>query len=148
MRKREKNTRETIVSLNTLVGGKTRIEGDVYAVGALKVDGEIKGNVSSDGDVIIGEEGVVNGSVLCKNILISGMVIGNVNVSGQLSLAATARTRGDLRAHSLVIADGAKFIGTCTTMEDDVSESVLEKRSVEIPKLSENIDDLDDVDAI
>ena len=106
-----------VVPINTLIGEGSKFEGNIYINGALKVDGEIIGDVTSAGDVIIGEASYITGNITCNNILISGTVTGNVSSSGQISLSSTAMTKGELKSGSLIIDEGAEFTGNCQTLD-------------------------------
>jgi cytoskeletal protein CcmA (bactofilin family) len=52
------------------------ILGNVKGCGTVHVDGKIHGDLSTDGDVIIGKDGVVNGDVTAKKLVVSGKING------------------------------------------------------------------------
>ena len=105
-----------VMQINTLIGEGTKFEGNLHINGTLKIDGELIGDITSSGDVIIGETSYITGNIYCKNILISGAVTGNIHAENQLSLSSTATTKGELKAESLIIEEGAEFIGNCQTV--------------------------------
>ncbi len=80
MFKRKPTKTETI---DTLVGLKTRINGDVEFAGGFHLDGNINGNVtcesSSEGFLSVSETGCIEGSVIAPNVLLNGMVKGNID---------------------------------------------------------------------
>ncbi|MCD6362776.1 MAG: polymer-forming cytoskeletal protein [Synergistetes bacterium] len=95
----------------TVVGDGTQIQGTMKADGTVRVDGVFEGEIYAEGDVVIGERGVVKATLVAKNILIAGKVEGNVEAREKLELVATGRLIGDIKTPNLVIADGAIFIG-------------------------------------
>lgn len=69
---------------------------------------KITGNIT-DGDVIH-VDGVINGDIVCKELVIgaSGTVLGNVDAK---SLELYGELNGTLKADNLFIAGTAKFVG-------------------------------------
>lgn len=106
-RGKERGTVETLVGAGTLVQGKVR------ASRSLRVDGRIDGEVEVEGDVMVGEKGVIAASVTARNAFIAGEVRGDVRVAGRVELAATARLHGDIWCRELSVARGAVFQGAC-----------------------------------
>ena len=55
--KKEKNTDR----ISTFIGADASIDGTIEFKGTIRVDGRVKGNISSSGGtVVVGEKGVVN----------------------------------------------------------------------------------------
>ncbi|HMT28593.1 MAG TPA: polymer-forming cytoskeletal protein [Bacteroidia bacterium] len=103
---------ETGGSIN-LIGAGTIIEGDVKAIGDIRVDGTISGSVMSKAKVVVGSTGQVIGDVVCQNADISGSVKGKTTVAEMLFLKATAKINGDIVTGKLVVEVGASFTGNC-----------------------------------
>ncbi len=100
------------VSIN-LLGEGTRIIGDINANGDLRIDGTVNGNIISSGRVIIGNAGIVEGEVKCRNFDVSGIFKGKVGVYEHTILKENARFQGELTTSKLAIEPGAIFSGTC-----------------------------------
>ena len=66
------------ISINTILGRGTSLCGDIKVNGFVRVDGDIKGNLETDSNVIVGENSRVQGNVKSKSIIIGGIIIGNV----------------------------------------------------------------------
>ena len=98
---------------NKIAAG-TRITGDIEAKGALRIDGSIEGTVKTPGKVVIGKEGKVKGSLECENADIEGKFIGNLTVSGTLSLRSSAVIDGEVVASKLAVEPGATFNASCS----------------------------------
>jgi len=64
-----------------IIGYGTDIKGDVNTVGDIRVDGKIVGNFSSNQKLVIGQSGVVEGNITCRDCDISGKVVGNIIVN-------------------------------------------------------------------
>jgi len=106
------NTSET-TGRNNLIGIGTNIKGDIEASGDIRIDGAITGTLKSNGKVVIGQQGFVEGTIICKNADISGKVKGTLKVEELTSLKATSRLEGELFTKQLFIEVGAIFTGKC-----------------------------------
>ena len=49
-----------------MIGAGTVITGDIYSKGDIRVDGTLKGSVITEGKVVVGKEGVIEGDVECS----------------------------------------------------------------------------------
>jgi cytoskeletal protein CcmA (bactofilin family) len=102
--------------IDTLVGAGTTITGDIKFSGGLRVDGEIKGNVHSDGDgpttLVVSEHARVEGEIAVSHVVINGTVNGPVRSSEFLELQAKARVHGDVHYSTIEIHLGAVVEGS------------------------------------
>lgn len=110
------------ITVKVLIGEKTKLEGNILSEDAIKVDGELVGNIITTREVIIGATGHVMGDIACESLVIAGTVEGNVKANGQLAIHATGTLRGNARAASLVIEEGGVFNGLsegCAAQDTD-----------------------------
>jgi len=102
-------------SIDSLIGVGTRIEGDVVFKGGLRVDGEVRGNISCEngqqGTLVISEKASVEGEVTVGHVVINGTVIGPVSASESLELLPSARVTGDVEYHQIEMQQGAVIQG-------------------------------------
>ena len=68
----------------------TEITGDVSCSGDIRIDGRLKGTLSSEGKVVVGQSGIIDGEITCKNADISGTIKAKLVVKELLQLKATA----------------------------------------------------------
>lgn len=108
---------------NNIIGQGTLIKGSVEAVGHLRIEGRVLGNVHSQGKVVLGPSGVVEGDIIATNAEIGGQVLGLVEVGELLTLKPTAQVEGDIQAKTLSIEAGASFNGKCQ-MGESAAKSV------------------------
>ncbi|MDC3395206.1 polymer-forming cytoskeletal protein [Flavobacteriales bacterium] len=104
---------ETTAAVN-MIGAGTVITGDVFSKGDIRVDGTLKGSVITEGKVVLGREGIIEGDIECKDADISGTIKAKISVSQLLSLKATAKLNGDIITNKLSIEPGAEFTGSCS----------------------------------
>lgn len=101
-----------------MIGKGTSIKGDIRSDGDFRVDGILQGSIQSNGKIVVGVSGSIDGDVTCQNADISGQVKAIIKVKELLSLKATSRLTGEVYTSKLAIEPGAKFSGTCN-MEDE-----------------------------
>lgn len=115
--------------IDTLVGADTRIEGDLYFSGGLRVDGVIRGNVAEQNGnpstLIISEHGKIEGAVSAAKIVLNGKVTGTVKSSHFIELQTKARITGDLNYKSLEMHTGAVIEGKLVYLGDGAPEETL-----------------------
>ncbi len=98
--------------LNKIVAG-TEINGDLTSDSNIHLEGEVNGNVSCAGRVVIGSSGKINGNLVCVHAEIEGAMEGQLMVENLLVLRSTARIKGDIQTMKLHIEEGAFFEGAC-----------------------------------
>ncbi len=108
-----KNNIAETPTVNT-IGKGTSINGDVKSNGDFRIDGDLKGSIKSDGKIVIGATGNVEGEISCQNADISGSVKANIKVKELLSLKASCNVNGEIVTNKLAIEPGARFSGNCS----------------------------------
>ena len=102
-------------NIDTLIGPKTRINGDIEFTGGLHLDGYINGNVKGDSNqgtfLSVSEHGCVEGSVIAPNVILNGIVKGDIDASNRVELGAKARVLGNVHYTIIETAVGAQING-------------------------------------
>src|SRR3979490_2713482 len=102
-------------NIDPLIGPKTRINGDIEFTGGLHLDGYINGNVKGDSNegtfLSISEHGCVEGSVIAPNVVLNGIVKGDIDASNRVELGAKARVLGNVHYTIIETAVGAQING-------------------------------------
>lgn len=97
--------------LGTVIGTDTLIKGDIMVPHSMRLDGRVQGKVEVNDTLTVGPNGVVEGSVQVRSVMIGGKVVGSVTASDKITLNGTAVMNGDLMCTKLVIEEGATFDG-------------------------------------
>lgn len=105
---------------NALTNG-SKIVGKIFADTDFRIDGEVEGTINCNGKVVIGQKGILKGSISCVSAEIIGTVDGDIVVSETLSLRSTAIITGDVKTKVLVVEPNAVFHGTCSMKDISVS---------------------------
>lgn len=109
----------------TVIAPSVRVEGDFVSEGNVRIEGEVKGSISTERDLIVGENAKITAGVQARNGVIAGELHGNLRVFDRLELASTARIYGDIQAKVLSVAPGAMMKGQLII---GLEVPVLEKR--------------------
>ncbi len=100
-------------SLN-IVNVGTTITGDLSSDGDMRLDGNVKGYISSKARLVLGPTSKVDGDIKAANLEVSGEVNGNIFVTELLTVKSTAKINGDIVSNKLIIESGAEFNGKCS----------------------------------
>lgn len=107
--------------IDSLIGNGTRIEGDIFFTGGLRVDGEIKGNVRADGDqastLVLSEQARIEGAIEVSHLVVNGTVMGPVYASEYVELQSKSRVTGDVYYKTLEMHVGAIVEGKLVHQE-------------------------------
>jgi cytoskeletal protein CcmA (bactofilin family) len=100
-------------SINIISEG-TKIKGDVISGGDVRIDGELTGNISTKGKLVVGPNGKITGEVNCSNVEVSGFIKGKISTTELLNMKSTSQIEGDIIAGKLSVEPGSLFTGSCT----------------------------------
>jgi cytoskeletal protein CcmA (bactofilin family) len=109
-----KRTQNKNLKIDTLIGADTRINGDVEFSGGLHLDGYINGNVKANtpgANLRVSDRGSIEGSVLVTNIVLNGLVKGDVAAAERGEWGEKARVMGNVRYSVIETAVGAQING-------------------------------------
>jgi cytoskeletal protein CcmA (bactofilin family) len=95
----------------TIISHGVKLEGKLTCGGSVRIDGTIQGDVISQGNVTIGEQGEINGQINGQIIIIGGKVSGEINAKEKLTLESKSNLKGDVFTKILVVEAGAYFDG-------------------------------------
>lgn len=124
-----------IIKIDTLIGKRAVITGDITGKGNFKIDGVIDGNITIKGDLVTGDKSIITGNIVAKNIIIAGTVTGDVEASGQLTIKATGSISGDQKCGSLIVEEGSNVVGKCEI--SGKTEKDAEEKNEEIEETEE-----------
>ena len=124
----------TVNSAPTYIGRGMRIEGKIYGMRPIWIDGEVHGTIDSISEVIIGEFAKVDATIRAATIKVNGSVEGELFASNGIEIMAKGRVSGNITnlAGSLVIQTGGIFEGQCLTATEEKMQKLLPEQ---IPKL-------------
>ena len=104
---------EIVGEINTLLGKGSAFEGKLTFEGTVRVDGRLAGEIFSDDVLVVGEGAEVHAEVDIGEIIIQGLVVGNIRAKRAVEIHAPGKVKGDITTPSLQIDKGVIFEGKC-----------------------------------
>jgi len=99
--------------VKAILGKGSEFEGKLRFEGTVRIDGKFRGEVHSEGTLIVGESATLDGDVVVNSAVISGELRGNVKAKTRVELHAPAKLFGNMETPILVIQEGVIFDGHC-----------------------------------
>jgi cytoskeletal protein CcmA (bactofilin family) len=119
--------------IDCLIGAGTTVHGDVTFTGGLRVDGTVRGNVSTangeSGTLVVSEHARIDGEIDVSHVVINGTVNGPITANDFLELQAKARIAGDIAYRTLEMHLGAVVQGRLDHAEPGSASVVELKRA-------------------
>jgi excisionase family DNA binding protein len=82
----------------------------------LRINGSFDGTLNVKGNLMIGENAVVNADIIGESIIVAGKVNGNITATKSLKMVSPSRVVGDIKSPQLSVAEGAVFEGRCSML--------------------------------
>ena len=118
----------------TLLAKGVNLKGEIKVEGTVRIDGCLDGDVHTKGEVIVGEDGVVKGTITAGSLISSGRIKATVTAAERVQLFKSAILIGEVHSPVMVMEEGAKFQGVC-----DMGATVWPE---EAPRLPGNVCDI------
>lgn len=102
--------------IDSLIGGTTRIEGNILFAGGLRIDGTVRGNVYAhaerSGTLVVSQGASIEGEVRATHVIVRGTITGPVTATETLELQANSRVKGDVHYYkNIQVQQGAIIEG-------------------------------------
>ena len=94
-----------------VLGPTLRFKGELSADEDFILQGRIEGSINHTQSVTIGTEGVVQGNIHARVVVVDGSVEGDLHGSESVVVNATGRVNGNIFAPRVGLIDGALFNG-------------------------------------
>jgi cytoskeletal protein CcmA (bactofilin family) len=123
------------ISINTIIGEGSAVTGNLHVNGFIRIDGDINGNLETDGNVIVGEKARLRGNVKAKSAIVGGIVLGDITAKDGVTLLSSAAVVGDIISRRVQIEDHVIFHGYCISLDSeekftDESERYLQAKAI------------------
>ncbi|MFO1518195.1 MAG: polymer-forming cytoskeletal protein [bacterium] len=111
---KERNLRVIEQNPTTLLDRGCQFEGKLTFEGSVQINGKFRGEIFSDGTLVIGEGAEVEGKIEIDSVIISGQVNGTIHAKRKIEMHPPAFVQADIITQALVVQDGAVFEGNCS----------------------------------
>ena len=107
------------IQITAFLGRETEFEGNLSFKGMVRIDGRFKGEINTEGTLIVGETAVIDSDIHASNVIISGEIRGHIVAGEKIEILSPGKVFGDLEAPSVTINTGVIFEGNCQTQKLD-----------------------------
>jgi cytoskeletal protein CcmA (bactofilin family) len=98
----------------SVFGPTLRFKGELKAQEDIRIEGRIEGAIHHQQRIVVGQKGEVIATVNAAQIDVDGKVQGDMSAKKSIKVSQSATVRGNLRAPSVSITEGANFNGGVT----------------------------------
>ena len=112
--------KKSVAKIGTIIGRGNVINGDFSAPSSVRLDGEIEGNVTIGGILVVGSKGKIVGNVSAAEAIIGGEVYGDIVAPDKIEITETARVIGNIQTKVIVVDEKAVFQGSVDMFQEDV----------------------------
>lgn len=89
------------------------VEGKLDTTGTFRIDSPMKGTLTSNEKLIIGENARIEGQIEANYVIIAGRFDGTIKAKGKVEIQTKAIVTGEIHTPCLIIEPGAVFDGRC-----------------------------------
>ena len=129
----------------SIVAEAVAIVGQLNCQDDLSLEGQFKGSIqAAEYTVVIGSNGLADGDITAKNLLVKGKVVGEISVADRIIIAKTGTIIGNLQAARVELENGAKYKGIIeidpieqeATATDSASDTSIEESASSVSAAS------------
>lgn len=117
----------------TIIGRATEIRGEVRSGDHVLVMGTVVGDSELEGSITLSEGGSWTGKMTGLDLIIAGLVDGDITARDRVEIRPSARIRGTVTASQIAIGEGAVVDGKLQTTGGDAPHAFVEKRHTNEP---------------
>ncbi|RKR85398.1 cytoskeletal protein CcmA (bactofilin family) [Mucilaginibacter gracilis] len=104
-------------AISTFIGEGCFLEGNLKAPAFVRIDGQVTGNVTIEGGLILGERGIINGDVTTHDMVVYGTIKGDIDTHS-LEIRGTGNITGELKTQTLLVEAGAIYNGVLSMAQN------------------------------
>ena len=99
-------------TINAFLGKDTAFEGKLNFNGTVRIDGHFKGEITSaEGNLIVGEFGMIDADIHISHIFISGEIRGNIIADHKIEIHPSGKIFGNIQTPVLSLQEGGILEG-------------------------------------
>ncbi|MBI1392316.1 MAG: hypothetical protein GC152_06185 [Alphaproteobacteria bacterium] len=109
--------------IRTVLPTGCSVEGKLVCAGPSRLDGDVSGELVADDMLLIDRNATVVANLNVRELVVRGVVRGDVHAAERVALAETAVVEGDISAPTISIEDGAQVAGKIEIRRDGALKS-------------------------
>ena len=99
--------------VSAFVGEGVEFKGIINYQGTVRIDGQLEGEIHTEGVLIVGQGAVIDAKVEAGTIICQGRIVGDIVAHEKIQLMSPAVLNGSVKSPSLSMEEGVLFNGTC-----------------------------------
>jgi cytoskeletal protein CcmA (bactofilin family) len=111
--------REDVIAF---VGKGVEFKGIITYDGTVRIDGQLDGEIHTEGTLVVGEEAVITAKVSAGTIVCRGRITGDLVATEKVKLMAPAVLNGSVKTPMLSMEEGVLFNGNSEMARADIRE--------------------------
>ena len=123
-------------NLNGLLDAGSHMTGELHFEDSFHIHGKLTGSIVSNGELRLGEHGIVDGEINVRYALVSGTVHGSLTATEKLEVTSTGKIYADISAPVLMMEEGAFFEGRCSMKVSKKDDSSRREKVTKMPVAS------------
>lgn len=127
---------EKILDVNASIQGTMIFKDPVN----LRINGKFEGNLTTRGNLTIGENAVVKADIEGDDITVAGTVNGNIKAKIRLKIIAPAKITGDIQTPLLSVSEGAILQSRCQMEESPNSNVITSSGMLNLEEVAEYLE--------
>jgi cytoskeletal protein CcmA (bactofilin family) len=104
-----------------VLGSEVELKGNLRFTGELTFDGKLEGEISTDGNLNLGDNAVISGNIQAGSVVVRGKINGTITAADKIEIKSNTELFGDIHANKLVIEEGVTFVGKSDVNPKQVS---------------------------
>lgn len=100
------------------ISAGTEVKGSLISQSDIRIDGVFEGDLIAGGKLVLGENAVIRGNVMCASADIWGKIEGDFTVGDTVTFKSSSSFTGQLKTIRICIEMGAVFSGTCQIINE------------------------------
>jgi len=94
-----------------ILHSSTTVTGHIQGDDDLQIDGRVNGILTLKKNLNVSKGAIVQAHIQAQNVVVSGVIVGDISAHKKIELTPYARVIGNLQAPQVVISEGAQFKG-------------------------------------
>ncbi|AWG42636.1 hypothetical protein CR532_01265 [Candidatus Borreliella tachyglossi] len=97
--------------IKTIIGKDDFFKGELNSNNFIRIDGDFIGAINSTKRVIVGETGRIKSNINANEVVVSGIVLGNIHASNKIKIFGSGCIIGNISCRSIEVEEGAIIDG-------------------------------------
>lgn len=123
----------------TRLGKDTNLKGTLRFKESVEISGKLEGKIIAEGFLFIKDGASITADIRAREIIVGGLVHGNIEATDRLEILATGKIYGNVRTARFRVADGVVFEGKCEMLKDSDSIDVFATPATKVKESAQRV---------